>query len=46
MRKRAFEPCIPTASKKVPDPDWIHEIKHDDYRLVVHREVFAVAAGN
>jgi hypothetical protein len=27
MRKRVFEPCIPTASKKVPDrPDWIHEI--------------------
>jgi hypothetical protein len=27
------------ASKNVPDrPDWIHEIKQDDYRLLVQRE--------
>ena len=39
MRKRAFKPCIPTASKKSPDgPDWIHEIKHDGCRLLVHRD--------
>src|SRR5205809_6039714 len=39
MRKPAFEPCLPTASKKVPDrPDWIHEIKHDGYRLIIQRE--------
>jgi bifunctional non-homologous end joining protein LigD len=39
MRKRAFEPCIPTASKKVPDrADWIHEIKQDGYRLLVRRD--------
>jgi bifunctional non-homologous end joining protein LigD len=38
MRK-AFEPCIPTASKKVPDrPDWIHEIKQDGYRMIVVRD--------
>jgi hypothetical protein len=39
MRKSAFEPCIPTKAAQVPDrPDWIHEIKHDGYRLIVQRE--------
>ena len=39
MRKNAFEPCIPTRGTKVPDrPEWIHEIKHDGYRLIVQRD--------
>ena len=39
MRKSAFEPCIPTKAAQVPDrPDWIHEIKHDGYRLIVQRD--------
>ena len=39
MLKSPFEPCIPSGAKSVPDrPDWIHEIKHDGYRLIVHRE--------
>jgi bifunctional non-homologous end joining protein LigD len=39
MRKLAFEPCIPTRGTKVPaGSDWIHEIKHDGYRLIVVRE--------
>ena len=39
MRKTAFEPCIPTRGTKVPPgPEWIHEIKHDGYRLIVQRE--------
>jgi bifunctional non-homologous end joining protein LigD len=39
MPQRPFEPCIPTRGKKVPaGPDWIHEIKHDGYRLIVQRE--------
>jgi bifunctional non-homologous end joining protein LigD len=39
MRKTAFLPCIPSRGTKVPsDPDWIHEIKHDGYRLIVQRE--------
>jgi bifunctional non-homologous end joining protein LigD len=39
MPKRLFEPCIPTRGTKVPaGPDWIHEIKHDGYRLIVQRE--------
>jgi ATP-dependent DNA ligase len=39
MPRRPFEPCIPTRATKVPaGPDWIHEIKHDGYRLIVQRE--------
>src|ERR1700676_3870476 len=39
MPQRAFEPCIPTRGTKVPaGRDWIHEIKHDGYRLIVQRE--------
>jgi ATP-dependent DNA ligase len=39
MPKPAFDPCIPTRGTKVPNrPDWLHEIKHDGYRLIVQRE--------
>ena len=39
MRNTAFDPCIPTRGTKVPDrPDWLHEIKHDGYRLIIQRE--------
>jgi bifunctional non-homologous end joining protein LigD len=34
-----FQPCLPTASKRVPTgPEWVHEIKHDGYRLIVRRK--------
>jgi ATP-dependent DNA ligase len=36
---KAFEFCIPTRGIKVPSsPDWLHEIKHDGYRMMVIRE--------
>jgi bifunctional non-homologous end joining protein LigD len=39
MRNVAFEPCIPTRGTNVPaGPDWLHEIKHDGYRLIVQRD--------
>jgi len=39
MLKSPFEPCIPSGAKSVPNrPEWIHEIKHDGYRLIVQRE--------
>jgi len=39
MPRRPFEPCIPTRGTTVPiGPDWIHEIKHDGYRMIVQRE--------
>jgi bifunctional non-homologous end joining protein LigD len=38
-----IEPCIPTLAAKPPSgPDWVHEIKHDGYRLVVRRDGEAV----
>jgi ATP-dependent DNA ligase len=39
LRKLEYQPCIATRATKVPaGPDWLHEIKHDGYRLIVHRE--------
>src|SRR3954465_15211469 len=41
--RTAFDFCLPTAAKGVPDgPDWIHEIKYDGYRLRVERNGRAV----
>jgi bifunctional non-homologous end joining protein LigD len=43
MPNRPFEPCIPTRGTRVPaGKDWLHEIKHDGYRLIVQREGDAV----
>jgi ATP dependent DNA ligase domain len=34
-----FQPAIPTRGTKVPaTPEWIHEIKYDGFRLIVHRD--------
>jgi ATP-dependent DNA ligase len=34
-----FQPAIPTRGTKVPaSPDWIHEVKNDGFRLIVHRD--------
>jgi bifunctional non-homologous end joining protein LigD len=39
MGRVAYEPCIPTRGTKVPTgPHWLHEIKHDGYRIIVVRE--------
>jgi hypothetical protein len=36
-------PCIPSLAPKPPaGPDWVHEIKHDGYRLIVRRDDRAV----
>src|SRR5262249_4720837 len=33
-----IEPCLPTLARKPPDgPEWIHEIKHDGYRLLARQ---------
>jgi bifunctional non-homologous end joining protein LigD len=44
MRSEAFiPPCIPSRSTKPPaGPGWVHEIKHDGYRLQVRRDGEAV----
>jgi ATP-dependent DNA ligase len=39
MRKSPYQTCIPTRVAHVPDrPEWLHEIKHDGYRLIVQRD--------
>jgi bifunctional non-homologous end joining protein LigD len=38
-----IDPCIPTRAAKPPaGPDWVHEVKHDGYRLIVRRDGEAV----
>jgi ATP-dependent DNA ligase len=41
MSLRAYgfgEPCLPSPAAHPPSgPDWIHEIKHEGYRLMVRR---------
>jgi bifunctional non-homologous end joining protein LigD len=33
-----FEPCVPRPAKLPPaGPGWIHEIKHDGFRIIAHR---------
>jgi bifunctional non-homologous end joining protein LigD len=37
------DPCIPALADKPPaGPGWVHEIKHDGYRLIVRRDGEAV----
>ena len=39
----AFEPCIPTQADRPPSgPGWVHEIKHDGYRLIAHRGIAGI----
>ena len=41
MRRRvgAIEPCLPSPAKRPPTgPDWIHEIKHEGFRLLARRD--------
>ena len=38
-----IDPCIPTLAAKPPSGlGWVHEIKHDGYRLIVRRDGKAV----
>ena len=41
QRKRPglIEPCIPTLASRPPTgPQWVHEIKHDGYRLIARKQ--------
>src|SRR5438552_9049345 len=34
-----IEPCLPSAAKAPPSgPDWLHEIKHDGFRILARRD--------
>lgn len=36
--RMAYELCLATPGKQVSDgPGWIHEVKHDDYRMLAIR---------
>jgi bifunctional non-homologous end joining protein LigD len=39
-RSSFIEPCLPSPADRPPSgPDWIHEIKHDGYRLMARRDL-------
>src|SRR3979411_1943023 len=39
LRAATFiEPCLPSADKPPSGASWIHEIKHDGYRLMARRD--------
>src|SRR5215471_20936128 len=38
-RSSFIEPCLPSRADQPPSgPDWVHEIKHDGYRLMARRD--------
>ena len=38
-RSGFIEPCLPSPAERPPSgPDWVHEIKHDGYRLMARRD--------
>jgi bifunctional non-homologous end joining protein LigD len=38
-RSGFIEPCLPSAAERPPNgTDWVHEIKHDGYRLMACRD--------
>ena len=33
------DPCVPIRAVKAPEGgEWVHEVKHDGYRLIVRRD--------
>jgi ATP-dependent DNA ligase len=38
-----IEPCLPSPGDQPPTgPDWVHEIKHDGYRLMARRDPIGI----
>ena len=43
LSRSRFEPCLPRLAKQPPSgPGWIHEIKHDGFRIIAEREADSV----
>jgi hypothetical protein len=43
---RFIEPCLPSPADRPPSgPGWLHEIKHDGYRLMARRDSGGHAQG-
>jgi ATP-dependent DNA ligase len=39
LKSRFIAPCLPRRTVEPPrGPDWIHEIKHDGFRIMARRE--------
>jgi bifunctional non-homologous end joining protein LigD len=39
LSRPKFEPCLPRAADQPPSgPGWLHEIKHDGFRILAHRQ--------
>jgi len=42
-RNPSFEPCLPRPAKVPPTgADWIHEIKHDGFRIIGRKDASGV----
>jgi bifunctional non-homologous end joining protein LigD len=42
-RTSFIEPCLPSSADRPPSgSDWIHEIKHDGYRLMARRDPIGI----
>jgi ATP-dependent DNA ligase len=42
-RNLSFEPCLPRPAKAPPSgADWIHEIKHDGFRIIGRKDAVGV----
>jgi hypothetical protein len=42
-RLKSFEPCLPRPAKEPPaGPGWVHEIKHDGFRIIARRDATGV----
>jgi len=42
-RSGFIEPCLPSSAERFPaGPDWVHEIKHDGYRLMARRDAVGI----
>ena len=42
-RSGFIEPCLPSSAERPPSgPDWVHEIKHDGYRLMARRDYVGI----
>jgi bifunctional non-homologous end joining protein LigD len=42
-----IEPCLPSPADRVPSgPNWVHEIKHDGFRMMVRRDAAGVRDGD
>jgi ATP-dependent DNA ligase len=38
-----IEPCLPSPAEHPPaGPEWVHEIKHDGYRLMARRDPIGI----